>query len=582
MMSKTAHLSPPSHPRGPDPSPGDARPVHIEGSAKQALETGRTRLLVTGLVFALAFLFVGLRLAEVSLLAGPLQAQQAKAAALPPPVRADIRDRNGVLLASTLPSATLIANPRHVRDPEDVARRLAKVLPEMSVEAVAEKLDRDRAHVTLMRNLTPRQQQAVFGLGVPGLDFERALRRVYPQGRLFSHVVGLTDTDERGIAGVELSFDRQLREDGEDLRLSLDARIQHIVAEALDRSMREFSAIGGAALVLDAKSGELLAMVTLPTYEPTRRQNASEEARFNRASLGLYEMGSVFKIFTTAQGLDEGFVDLDDTFDVSEPIRVGWHSIGDFKPKKKSLSIPEIFIYSSNIGTVRIAMAGGTKRQQEFLERLGLTRPAPLELPEVGNPRLPSPWREINTMTISYGHGMAVTPVQLVSAVGAVVNGGIYRPATLVRQSDDAHDLGVQVMRERTSRQMRWMMRQAVQMGSGRKADAAGYLVGGKTGTADKLRNGSYHRGSRIASFVSAFPMNDPRYVVFAMVDEPKGTKKTFGHASGGWVAAPVVKEIVERIGPLLGVEPLPAEAVASADTDMTPESAEGFVFAAY
>ena len=582
MMSKTAHLSPPCHPRGLDPSPGDARPVHIEGSAKQALETGRTRLLVTGLVFALAFLFVGLRLAEVSLLTGPLQAQQAKAAALPPPVRADIRDRNGVLLASTLPSATLIANPRHVRDPEDVARRLAKVLPEMSVKAVAEKLDRDRAHVTLMRNLTPRQQQAVFGLGVPGLDFERALRRVYPQGRLFSHVVGLTDTDERGIAGVELSFDRQLREDGEDLRLSLDARIQHIVAEALDRSMREFSAIGGAALVLDAKSGELLAMVTLPTYEPTRRQNASEEARFNRASLGLYEMGSVFKIFTTAQGLDEGFVDLDDIFDVSEPIRVGWHSIGDFKPKKKPLSVPEIFIYSSNIGTVQIAMAGGTERQQAFLERLGLTRPAPLELPEVGNPRLPSPWREINTMTISYGHGMAVTPVQLVSAVGAVVNGGIYRPATLVRQSDDAHDLGVQVMRERTSRQMRWMMRQAVQMGSGRKADAAGYMVGGKTGTADKLRNGSYRRGSRIASFVSAFPMNDPRYVVFAMVDEPKGTKKTFGHASGGWVAAPVVKEIVERIGPLLGVEPLPAEAVASADTDMTPESAEGFVFAAY
>ena len=582
MMSKAAHLSPPCHPRGLDPSPGDGRLVHIEGSAKQALETGRTRLLVTGLVFALAFLFVGLRLAEVSLLAGPLQAQQAKAAALPSPVRADIRDRNGVLLASTLPSATLIANPRYVRNPEDVARRLAKVLPEMSIKAVAEKLDRDRTHVTLMRDLTPRQQQAVFGLGVPGLDFERTLRRVYPQGRLFSHVVGLTDTDERGIAGVELSFDRQLREDGEDLRLSLDARIQHIVAEALDRSIQEFGAIGGAALVLDAKSGELLSMVTLPTYEPSRRHNASEEARFNRASLGLYEMGSVFKIFTTAQGLDEGFVDLDDSFDVSQPIRIGWHTIGDFKPKKKPLSVPEIFIHSSNIGTVQIAMAGGTKRQQEFLERLGLTRPAPLELPEVGNPRLPSPWREINTMTISYGHGMAVTPVQLVSAVGAVVNGGIYRPATLIRQSDDAHDLGVQVMRERTSRQMRWMMRQVVQMGSGRKADAAGYLVGGKTGTADKLKNGSYQRGSRIASFVSAFPMNDPRYVVFAMVDEPKGTKKTFGHASGGWVAAPVVKEIVERIGPLLGVEPLPAEAVASADIDMTPESAEGFVFAAY
>lgn len=582
MMRKTAHLSPPCHPCGLDPSPREDRLVHIEGSAKQSLETGRTRLLVTGLVFALAFLFVGLRLAEVSLLSGPLEAQQAKAAALPQLARADILDRNGVLLASTLPSATLIANPRQVREPEIVARRLAQVLPELKVAKVAEKLARDRMHVTLKRSLTPQQQQAVFELGIPGLDFERAMQRVYPHGRLFSHIIGLTDTEEKGIAGVEMSFNERLHKEGKPVQLSLDVRVQHIVAEALNRSIEEFSAIGGAAVVLDAKTGELLSMVTLPTYEPYMREDASEDARFNRASLGLYEMGSVFKIFTTAQGLDEGFVDLDDSFDVSEPIRVGWHTIRDFKPKKRDLSVPEIFIYSSNIGTVQIAMTGGTKRQQDFLERLGLTRPAPLELPEVGRPQLPAPWREINTMTISYGHGMSVSPVQLVSAVGAVVNGGVYRPATLVRQSPDAHDLGVRVMSEETSITMRWMMRQVVQLGTGRKADAEGYLVGGKTGTADKIKNGSYHRGSRIASFVSAFPMSDPRYVVFAMVDEPKGTKKTFGYATGGWVAAPVVKEIVERVGPLLGVAPLPSEMVASADTDLTPASAEGFVFAAY
>jgi cell division protein FtsI (penicillin-binding protein 3) len=255
--------------------------------------------------------------------------------------------------------------------------------------------------------------------------------------------------------------------------------------------------------------------------------------------------------------LDEGVVTLDDGYDTSKPIRAARFTITDYKPKNRWMSVTEIFIYSSNIGTARMAMDAGTETQRAFLTRLGLTRPASIELAEVGQPLLPNPWRDINTLTISYGHGLAISPVQLTSAVAAVVNGGELKPATLIKQRDGARAKGKRVLSEDTSLKMRRLMRLVVRRGTGRKANAEGYLVGGKTGTADKLVGGRYARDSRIASFVGAFPMNAPRYVVFAMLDEPKGTKDTHGYATGGWVAAPVVRRVIERIGPLLGVAPV-------------------------
>jgi cell division protein FtsI (penicillin-binding protein 3) len=398
-------------------------------------------------------------------------------------------------------------------------------------------------------------------MGIPGLYFERERRRFYPHGSLTAHSVGFTDIDDRGLSGVERSFDEVLRGRDAPLALSLDLRVQHAMTQELSAAMTEFDAIGAAGMVMDVATGEVLAMVSLPSFDPERPGTAPADSRFNRASLGLYEMGSVFKIFTTAMALDEGVVTLADGYDVSKPIRVARFTITDYKPKKRWLSVPEIFMYSSNIGTVHMAMAAGTAAQQSFLERLGLTRPASIELGEVGTPMLPSPWREINTMTIAYGHGLAVTPVQLTGAAAAVVNGGVFHPATLLKQPAGAKPQGTRIMDRDTSLKMRRLMRLVVRRGTGRKANAEGYLVGGKTGTADKLVNGRYARNARIASFLAAFPMNAPRYAVFAMIDEPKGIERTYGYATGGWVAAPVVRAVVERIGPMLGVGPVRADA---------------------
>ena len=563
----------------PDPK----RRISLEGTRKHALETGRTRLLVTGLVFAVAFAVIALRLIEVSVLMRgdePRLATQATGGALETG-RAEIVDRNGVVLATTMPAASLYANPRQISDPVASARRLARVLAGVSQAELTTKLSSDRSFVWIKRKMTPRQQYAVNRLGIPGVYFQRELERVYPHGPLTSHIVGFTDVDNRGLAGIEQSFDQTLRKSSDPLALSLDLRVQYILAEELYASMKEFKAIGATGLVLDAHSGEIVAMVSLPSFDPLYAGRASDDARFNRATLGIYEMGSVFKIFTTAMALNEGTVDLDDGYDVSDPIRVARFTISDYKPKKRWLSIPEIFIYSSNIGTVHMAMDTGTPTQKSFMSGLGLTQAAQLELPEVGHPLVPSPWREINTMTISYGHGLAVNSIQLASAVAAIVNGGELKPATVLRRNTAEAVSGRRVISPETSRDMRWLMRLVVQHGTGRKANAEGYMVGGKTGTADKQRGRGYARNTRIASFIGAFPMDDPRYVVFAMVDEPKGKKSTYGYATGGWVAAPVVRRVVERMAPLVGVKPKMPDEAEGAERLLIPVNFRGTMFAA-
>ncbi|MFQ5774233.1 MAG: peptidoglycan D,D-transpeptidase FtsI family protein [Kiloniellaceae bacterium] len=560
MTEPPSPSTPPMRPQAPAARPSPRTKVVLTGNAAQALETGRTRLLVAGVVFALAFLVVAWRLVDLALLSQGREPRIAEATS-PPRLhtgRADIVDRNGVVLATSLPTASLYADPRQIFDPHEAAAALARALPALPQSEVRAKLASARSFVWLKRNLTPREQYAVNRLGIPGLHFRREPRRIYPHGELTAHIVGFTDVDNNGLAGIERSFDEVLRTAPDPLAVSLDLRVQHVVAQELAAARGEFRAIGAAALVLDAGTGEILAMVSLPTFDPNQPGLASDDDLFNRASLGVYEMGSVFKIFTTALALDEGVVTLDDGYDTSRPIRVARFTITDYKPKNRWLSVPEIFMYSSNIGAVRMAMEAGTAAQKAFLGRLGLTRPARIELAEVGQPMVPSPWREINTMTISYGHGLAVSPVQFVSAVAAVVNGGELYPPTLIKRARGERLVVRRVIGRETSRQMRQLMRLVVRRGTGRKADARGYLVGGKTGTADKLVGGRYARDARLASFVGAFPMNDPRYVVFVMLDQPTGNKRTHGYATGGWVAAPVVRRVIERIGPLLRVEPVP------------------------
>jgi len=536
-------------------------------------------LIAAGLAFALAFFLLAGRLVELGLGGTAAEPSLAEASAAPLATgRADIVDRNGVVLATTLPTASLYADTREVPDAEEAAALLVAVLPDLDRDELTAKLASGKSFVWVRRQLSPREQYEVNRLGIPGLQFQREMTRVYPQGDLTAHIVGFTNVDNRGLAGMEQAFDERLRGSAEPLALSIDVRVQDLMTTELAASMAEFQAIGAAGVVLDIQTGELLASVSLPSFDPLAPAAAPDDARFNRVTLGVYEMGSTFKIFTAAMALEEGTVSLTSGYDASQPIKIAGYTIRDYKGKNRWLSVPEIFIYSSNIGAAQMGRAVGTERQQAYLAALGLTQPAPIELLEVGRPMLPSPWREINTLTVSYGHGIAVTPLQLATAVAAVVNGGVLKPATLLDNPNGT--AGVRVLSEETSAAMRFLMRLNVIKGSGKRAEVAGYLVGGKTGTADKLVNGRYADDKRMASFVGAFPMDNPRYLVLAMIDEPKGTVETHGYATGSWVGAPVTGRIIERLAPLLGVAPAAPEMEAETDAALIPVSLEGSALA--
>ncbi len=565
--------------------PYPPRPREAVGG--EALEVGRNRLLAIAGVFAVVCLILAARLVEVSVLhgAGSLEAG-AGADADAVVSRADIVDRNGVVLATSLRTASLYADPRQLIDPAAAAAGISAVLPELGRGALLAKLSSDRTFVWLKRNLTPKQQYAINRLGIPGIGFITEQRRVYPQGALTAHAVGFTGIDNRGLAGIEKSFEGVLASAGPGraapLRLSLDVRVQNALHEELSAAADEFGALGGAGVVLDVRTGEVLALVSLPDFDPNHPSAASAEALFNRASLGVYEMGSTFKTFTMAMALDSGTIDLGDGFDATEPLRIARFVIRDDHAKGRWLSVPEIFIYSSNIGAAKMARELGGARQKAFLERLGLLRRAGLEIPEIGRPMWPEPWREINTMTIAFGHGIAVSPVQLASGVAAIVNGGTLAPATLMPGESGQQASGRRVIAADTSALMRRLLRAVVTRGTGSKADAPGYSVGGKTGTARKVGEAGYRRGALLSSFIGVFPIEAPQYIVLAILDEPKGNESTMGFASGGWTAAPVVGRVIDRIAPVLGVAPVDEDAEPERDVLLVEASGGGKPNAAF
>ena len=533
--------------------------AHTDKRTAHVLEVSHTRILVTGAMLMLAFSAISVRLIDIALFQDAREPKAAHATHTQAMRmdRSDIVDRNGVLLATNLNTASLYANPRKIIDADDAARQLVQALPGLREAEVARSLKTDRSFIWLQRNLTPRQQSKVNALGIPGLYFQSAETRVYPNGPLAAHILGYVDIDNRGIAGIERSFDVSLRDNNTPLQLTIDTRVQHALQSELASAKAEFDAIGAAGIIMDVSNGEVLAMASLPDYDPNNAGAALPDQRFNRTTLGVYELGSTFKIFTAAMALDYGVVKLNGGYDATEPIRVSRFLIRDYHAKKRWLSVPEIFMYSSNIGAAKMAQDVGTEAQQEFFNQLGMLRQAKIELPEVGTPITPSPWRPVNTMTISYGHGMAVSPLQLVTGVSAMVNGGLVHRPTLIRKESPEPPKGKRVISERTSSEVRRLMRLVVENGTGKNASAEGYVVGGKTGTADKPGNGGYRRRSLISSFVAAFPMHAPRYVVLVILDEPQGNKKTHGYATGGWVAAPSVKRLIERTAPLLGVRPV-------------------------
>jgi cell division protein FtsI (penicillin-binding protein 3) len=522
----------------------------------KALQTARSRLLVISACFAVAFCIVAGRLVGLSTVDGGTASAAVQRTSWDV-ARADIVDRNGVLLATSLPTASLYADPKDVLDARDAVERLRRVFPDLAAETLLSRLQQESRFVWIRRNLTPREQYEVNQLGLPGLSFIEEERRVYPQGPVAAHLLGFADIDGNGLAGIERAFDQSLKS-GQTVHLSIDMRVQNILRQELTAAVEEFRGIGGAGLVLDVHTGELLAMVSLPDFDPNSPGTASDDSRFNRVTQGVYEPGSTFKLFTAAMALDSGTTTLNGGYDASKPIRVARHTIRDYRAKNRWLSVPEILVHSSNIGAAEMALDVGGRQQRNYLEQLGLLAPAAVELPEVGSPLVPSPtqWRDVHTMTIGFGHGISISPLQLASGVAAVVNTGLFRRPTVIRRDVPVEE-GRRVISAETSRTMCALMRLIVLSGTGRNADVPGLRIGGKTGTAEKIVSGRYSRNARISSFVAAFPIDAPRYVVLAMVDEPQGNARTHNYATGGWVAAPVIRRVSERIAPILGVEPV-------------------------
>ncbi|MBV8061853.1 MAG: penicillin-binding protein 2 [Alphaproteobacteria bacterium] len=535
-----------------------------------ALGVARGRLATAVALFALAFTIISGRVGFLTLFSEPGDSTSQHAQITDRTTgRVDITDRNGTVLATSLPTISLCADARKILDADEAERQLMKALPELDEKRLSNDLRNGKHCAMIKRHLTPKQYYEVNSLGIAGLEFQPDERRIYPAGNITAHVVGYTDIDNNGLAGVEKSMDSQLEEGTKPLALSIDLRLQSIMHSELSAAVDNFHALGGAGMIMDVRTGEVLAMVSLPDFDPQRPGTASDDARFNRDTLGVYEMGSTFKIFNTAMALDSGLIHVGDSFDTAHPIQVGHQFIKDYHPENRWLNVAEIFTHSSNIGAAHMAQRMGPARQRAFLGRLGLTEKAQIELPEVGAPLVPNArdWGEPTTMTVSFGHGIAVNAVQVVSAVAAIVNDGQPVHPTLLKKDSVPEANPNPVISARTSSLMRGLMRLVVTRGTAKAAEVNGYLIGGKTGTADKLSsNHKYDEHARLSSFIGAFPLNAPRYVVFALLDDPKGTTKTYGFATGGWTAAPVVSHVVSQMGPLMNMPPLDREMQAEAE----------------
>lgn len=522
--------------------------------------------------FAAIHLAVGARLVQYGL-AEPAATGSISASAVAS--RPDILDRNGELLATDLSTVSLYAEPRRIIDADEAVEKLATVIPNLDWSDTYRKLQSDSAFQWLRRQLTPRQQSDILALGIPGIGFRPEKRRFYPGGSTASHILGHVNIDNQGLAGMERYIDQQgfadLRAAGltsdtplEAVRLSIDIRVQHIVREIVARAMEDYQAEAAGAVILDVETGEVLAMASVPDYdsnEPSRTlpdgtiDKDYEKGWFNRISNATFEMGSTFKSFTLAMGLDAGKITLNSVVDASRPIRMGGFTIRDFKGKNRPLSIPEVFQYSSNIGTAAVADKVGIEGHQQFLTKLGLLSKMETELPGVATPTQPRTWKKINAVTISFGHGVATTPLQTAVAAAALMNGGnLISPTFLPRSREDVKLVSRKVIKDTTSADMRFLYNWNGRKGSGRHAQVEGFNVGGKTGTADKVINGRYAKDINFNAFVAAFPMDKPKYIALSIIDAPKTGKN--GGRTAASTAAPMIKEIIARTAALLGVQP--------------------------
>ena len=479
--------------------------------------------------------------------------------------RAMIVDRHDQILAISLPAAALYADPRQIIDPAKVAAQLKAVLPDLDLAMATRRLGQsDKQFVYLAFRITPEQEEAINALGIPGVDFLPTEIRRYPMGRLAAQVLGGVNVDDHGIAGVEKSLDQRLLADPAPLRLSLDVRVQAVLRDELARAMDEFQAIGATGIVMKVDTGEVLAMVSLPDYDANDLATAPPDGRFNRAASGVYEPGSTFKLQTAAMALNDGVIHVWDRFDTVHPIHIGRFTITDFEQAHYDYALPEIIAQSSNIGASHIALLVGRARQRAFLRANGMFAAAPIQLPESAPPLVQPKraWGEASVMTVSFGNGIAVTPIQLLTGTAALIDGGVYHKPTLLALPAGTVPPGRRVIRASVSLTMRKLMRDVLLFGTGKQARVPGYLMGAKTGTSQKIARGGYRLHSNLASMIAAFPMTEPKYIIYAMLDSPKGNKSTYGFSTGGAIAGPVIRRTIARIAPMLGLLPAAPEAL--------------------
>ncbi len=542
---------------------GLKRLFSIQGDKSEA------RIGFMSLVFTALFLVIGGRLVMLGAGADARSNTSRVISSETSGIRPDIVDRNGEVLATDVRTVSVFAEPRNIIDKDEATELLTAVLPDLDATELRNKLGTRRGFVWVKREITPRQQAEVHRLGIPGIGFLPENKRVYPNGPAAAHVLGFANVDNVGIAGIEKYIDSQglgdlvglgfaqSPTDLKPLQLSVDLKVTHALRDELVKGMEKFKAKAAGGLILDVNTGEVIALVSLPDYDPNNPVDALDPERINRINVGVYEMGSTFKAISTALALDSGKVNINSTFDARSALRYGRFTINDYHGKNRILNVPEIFIYSSNIGTARMAMAVGVEGHKAFLRKMGQLDRMRTELPENAEPIVPARWGELNTMTISFGHGLAVAPLQAAAATAALVNGGVMLTPTFLKHEDgDRRDEGGRVVKPETSEAMRFVMRLNAEKGSAGKAAVPGYYVGGKTGTAEKVINGRYAKKRLFTTFMAIAPADKPKYLFVTLYDEPQGLPETYGYATAAWNAGVTTGKVIERVAPLLGIPP--------------------------
>jgi cell division protein FtsI (penicillin-binding protein 3) len=528
----------------------------------------RARLGLAVLAFAAVYVMIATRLVMFAVAPESQSARRYIAQDAVSTARPDIVDRNGEILATDVKLASLYAEPHRIIDHDEAIELLTALLPDLDAGELRERLGSKRHFVWLKREITAKQQQEIHRLGLPGIGFLRENKRVYPSGPAVSHVIGHVNIDNQGIAGIEKWLDGRGLADlhmagfatdrlQNTIELAVDLRVQHALRDELLIAREKFKASAAAGVVSDVRTGEILALVSVPDYDPNNPREALDPTRINRLTTGVFELGSTFKALTVAMALDSGKSTLASSFDARMPLRYGRFNISDYHAQKRVLTVPEIFTYSSNIGTARMALGVGVEHHKWFLKKLGQLDRLRTELPESAEPLVPKRWAELNTVTIAFGHGLSVAPLQAVMGIGALVNGGTLIPPTFLKRSEDeAAAQATRVIKPETSEKMRYLMRLNAEKGTATRADVKGYYVGGKTGTSEKVVGGRYSKTKLLTSFTAVLPADNPRYLLLIMLDEPQPTAQTNGYATSGWNAAPTSAAVIARIAPLLRIEP--------------------------